>query len=127
MSSFQLLLFLGALALSSGSNANQYASLLDDLFEDENYDKRAIPLEDPPKDTSDNSHAINVGVGLNIIDLKLDQELGTMRSDAWLMVKWHDFRLMWEPEEYGGLTTIRVPNDLIWKPDLSVYNMVDIG
>ena len=124
MNSFQLFLLLGALALCSGSNANEYAALLDDLFEDEDYDPRAIPLEKPPQSSSDNSNAINVGVGLNILDLLLNQEYGTLASNAWLMLKWNDFRLMWDPDQYDGLKSIRVPNDIIWKPDIALYNLV---
>ena len=124
MNSLQLFLFLGALAFCSGSNSNDYAALLDDLFEDEAYDPRAIPLEKPPQSPSDNSNAINVGVGLNVIDLLLNTDTGDLSSNAWLMMKWNDFRLMWDPEQYDGLKSIRVPNDIIWKPDISLYNLV---
>lgn len=32
---------------------------------------------------------------------------------------------MWDPAQFGGITSIHVPAELIWKPDLLVYNKFD--
>ena len=35
---------------------------------------------------------------------------------------WYDYKLTWEPSEYGGVNMLHVPSDHIWRPDISLYN-----
>lgn len=35
---------------------------------------------------------------------------------------WNDYRLRWNPEEYGGVTMLHMPAELIWLPDIILYN-----
>ncbi len=35
---------------------------------------------------------------------------------------WTDEFLTWNPSQFGGIKSLHVPADLIWKPDLLVYN-----
>ncbi|XP_022354561.1 neuronal acetylcholine receptor subunit alpha-6 isoform X2 [Enhydra lutris kenyoni] len=37
-------------------------------------------------------------------------------------VIWNDYKLRWNPMEYDGIETLRVPADKIWKPDIVLYN-----
>ncbi|MEJ1285003.1 cholinergic receptor nicotinic alpha polypeptide 6 [Cricetulus griseus] len=37
-------------------------------------------------------------------------------------VIWKDYKLRWDPMEYDGIETLRVPADKIWKPDIVLYN-----
>lgn len=36
--------------------------------------------------------------------------------------EWIDERLQWEPTDYSGLHTLRVPCDKLWLPDMVLYN-----
>ena len=36
--------------------------------------------------------------------------------------RWSDEYLTWEPEEYGNMTVIKLPQHQIWTPDLMLYN-----
>jgi len=36
--------------------------------------------------------------------------------------RWHDVMLHWNPEDYGGVKTVRVPPSGIWLPDVLLYN-----
>ncbi len=36
-------------------------------------------------------------------------------------MSWNDSRLIWNPEEYGNITEIRVNPSRIWMPDLTLY------
>lgn len=38
---------------------------------------------------------------------------------------WNDYKLRWNPGEYGGVDNIRVPWDKIWTPDILLYNSAD--
>jgi Neurotransmitter-gated ion-channel ligand binding domain len=35
---------------------------------------------------------------------------------------WEDFQLKWNPSEFGGIASIRMPIQNLWYPDISVYN-----
>jgi len=35
---------------------------------------------------------------------------------------WHAYNLEWNPDEYGGIQTIRVPSERVWTPDIFLYN-----
>lgn len=43
---------------------------------------------------------------------------------AWIEYQWTDYKLKWQPSEYGGIKDIRVPGNAnaIWKPDVLLYN-----
>ncbi|CAD5235726.1 unnamed protein product [Bursaphelenchus xylophilus] len=43
----------------------------------------------------------------------------------WLQQTWSDYKLRWDPEEYGNLTEIRLPDDALWKPDIYLFNSAD--
>ena len=36
--------------------------------------------------------------------------------------EWNDYKLKWDPEEYGGVSKLHVPADEIWLPDIVLYN-----
>ncbi|ELU15693.1 hypothetical protein CAPTEDRAFT_206097 [Capitella teleta] len=76
--------------------------------------------------------SVGVTVGLSLTPLYIDgiEEIGPEEAKltvvGWLLYRWKDFHLQWNPEEYDGITEIRVPIDLIWKPDIVLYNNLDV-
>lgn len=36
--------------------------------------------------------------------------------------EWHDYKLRWDPGDYENVTSIRIPSELIWRPDIVLYN-----
>ncbi|XP_074712663.1 neuronal acetylcholine receptor subunit beta-3 isoform X2 [Strix uralensis] len=40
-------------------------------------------------------------------------------------VEWIDYKLSWNPEEYGGITAIRVPSESLWLPDIVLFENAD--
>ena len=38
------------------------------------------------------------------------------------MKEWTDMKLRWNPDDYLGITTIRVPSDRLWLPDVVLYD-----
>jgi len=119
-----LVLFL-VLGAALAKNDNVFSRLIDDLFADGGYEKDAIPMK-KPADKESNINAINVGVGLSIIDLDYDPS-DILSASTWFKAAWEDYRLKWDPEHYDGLSSIKIPASRIWTPDLSVYNAVDFG
>ena len=51
-----------------------------------------------------------------------DTEAQVLTSDAYMIVQYNDPDLAWNPAMFGDLTTVRVPSDKIWKPDILLYN-----
>lgn len=50
------------------------------------------------------------------------EKYDTLKLTAWESMKWSDRRLKWDPSEYGGIDSIRLPSDIIWTPDVILYN-----
>ncbi|CAL4067028.1 unnamed protein product, partial [Meganyctiphanes norvegica] len=40
-------------------------------------------------------------------------------------VEWRDHKFQWDPYEYGGVTELYVPSEIIWLPDIVLYNNAD--
>lgn len=45
-----------------------------------------------------------------------------MTTNCWLNQAWLDDELKWDPKDYGGITNILLPYDIIWLPDILLYN-----
>lgn len=48
-----------------------------------------------------------------------------MTTNLWVEQSWYDYKLRWEPKEYGGVHMLHVPSDHIWRPDIVLYNKWD--
>jgi len=46
--------------------------------------------------------------------------------DVWEELEWTDARLVWNPDRYGGRTSVRVPSSQVWAPDVMLYNRYDV-
>ena len=36
--------------------------------------------------------------------------------------EWSDYKLRWNPVDFGNITSLRVPSEMIWIPDIVLYN-----
>uniref|UniRef100_A0A8C9QYV5 Cholinergic receptor nicotinic alpha 3 subunit n=1 Tax=Scleropages formosus TaxID=113540 RepID=A0A8C9QYV5_SCLFO len=54
--------------------------------------------------------------------VKVDEVNQIMETNLWLRHVWNDYKLRWDPREFGGVEFIRVPSRRIWKPDIVLYN-----
>ncbi|XP_077482617.1 neuronal acetylcholine receptor subunit alpha-3 [Stigmatopora argus] len=54
--------------------------------------------------------------------VKVDEVNQIMETNLWLRHIWNDYKLKWNPKEFGGVEFIRVPSNRIWKPDIVLYN-----
>lgn len=44
---------------------------------------------------------------------------------VYYLKRWFDYKLRWDPEEYGGVEQLYVPSEHIWVPDIVLYNNWD--
>ncbi|XP_070562855.1 neuronal acetylcholine receptor subunit alpha-10-like [Ptychodera flava] len=64
------------------------------------------------------------GMSINQI-VQMDEINQQVTVAVHLRQSWNDEFLRWNPEDYGGITHTRIPRDLIWLPDINLYNSVD--
>uniref|UniRef100_A0ABM5F9Z6 Neuronal acetylcholine receptor subunit alpha-2 isoform X1 n=2 Tax=Pogona vitticeps TaxID=103695 RepID=A0ABM5F9Z6_9SAUR len=48
-----------------------------------------------------------------------------MTTNVWLKQEWNDYKLQWNPLDFDNVTSIRVPSEMIWIPDIVLYNNAD--
>ncbi|KAM7076789.1 neuronal acetylcholine receptor subunit beta-3 [Ciconia maguari] len=118
-----LCLVLFALCLSHSdvaafsSIAENEDALLKHLFQ--GYQKWVRPVEN-------SNDTIKVLFGLKISQLvDVDEKNQLMTTNVWLKQEWIDHKLSWNPEEYGGITAIRVPSESLWLPDIVLFENAD--
>ncbi|WAR00949.1 ACH1-like protein [Mya arenaria] len=81
------------------------------------------PLERP---VANESLPIRVNFTLDLQQIiDVDEKNQIIHTNIWLQMKWRAANLVWDPLEYGGITTIRVPAQKVWIPDILMYNSAD--
>jgi len=48
-----------------------------------------------------------------------------MTTNIWLEQKWVDYKMKWNPADYGGVEMLYVPSQHIWLPDIVLFNNAD--
>lgn len=106
------------LFMVSGSCGNPDAKrLYDDLLS--NYNKLVRPVVNV-------TDAVTVRLKLKLsqlIDVNLRNQI--MTTNLWVEQFWYDYKMRWDPDEYGGVDMLHVPSDHIWRPDIVLYNNAD--
>jgi len=65
---------------------------------------------------------ITLEIGLSLVDLDFDPSLDVLTASVWERYRWTDDRLAWSPSQHGGLTTINLPERILWIPDITLFN-----
>ncbi|XP_023675625.1 neuronal acetylcholine receptor subunit alpha-3-like [Paramormyrops kingsleyae] len=105
-----VLLFL----LSGGSCSEAEHRLFSVIFS--NYNQYIRPVENV-------SDPVIVHFEVSMSQLvKVDEVNQIMETNLWLRHVWNDYKLKWDPKNFGGVEFIRVPSNKIWKPDIVLYN-----
>ncbi|KAK2879150.1 hypothetical protein Q8A67_019941 [Cirrhinus molitorella] len=72
------------------------------------------------------SDVVIVKFGLSIAQLiDVDEKNQMMTTNVWLKQEWNDYKLRWNPSEFDNVMSIRVPSEMIWVPDIVLYNNAD--
>ncbi|XP_035483384.2 neuronal acetylcholine receptor subunit alpha-5 [Scophthalmus maximus] len=72
------------------------------------------------------NQTICVKFGLAISQLvDVDEKNQRMTTNVWMKQEWSDMKLRWNPDDYLGITTIRVPSNRLWLPDVVLYDNSD--
>ncbi|XP_047995865.1 acetylcholine receptor subunit beta-like 2 isoform X3 [Leguminivora glycinivorella] len=91
--------------------------LYDDLLS--NYNRLIRPVTNV-------SDILTVRLGLKLSQLmEVNLKNQVMTTNLWVEQKWFDYKLQWNPDEYGGVEMLYVPSEHIWLPDIVLYNNWD--
>ncbi|XP_036096701.1 neuronal acetylcholine receptor subunit alpha-2 isoform X1 [Molossus molossus] len=111
------LLLIPAGSVQRAPHAQAEDRLFKHLFRGYNRWARPVP------NTSD---VVIVRFGLSIAQLiDVDEKNQMMTTNVWLKQEWNDHKLRWNPAEFGNITSLRVPSEMIWIPDIVLYNNAD--
>ncbi|GMR47267.1 hypothetical protein PMAYCL1PPCAC_17462 [Pristionchus mayeri] len=91
--------------------------LLNDLRQ--NYD----PIERPVANHND-TLTVQLRIILQQI-VEVDAKNQMVTLVVWQKTKWEDYKMRWDPMEYGGLRSLQVPNSFLWRPDILLFNSAD--
>ncbi|CAB3400261.1 unnamed protein product [Caenorhabditis bovis] len=92
--------------------------LVIDLFRDYNF------LIRPVRNVSSPPVVVDFGVAM-ILLINVDEKNQILQTNVWLTMKWNDFQLSWNPEDYGNISNLHVPSDRVWLPDIVLFNNAD--
>ncbi|KAE9551089.1 hypothetical protein FO519_005704 [Halicephalobus sp. NKZ332] len=89
-----------------------------DILAPHKYDKRVRPVID---------HTVSLKIHLTMSlyqIVEVNEPAQNIKMNVWMIQKWVDEALDWDPEEYGGINTTILPHNVLWLPDTVVYNSV---
>ncbi|ENN74447.1 hypothetical protein YQE_08965, partial [Dendroctonus ponderosae] len=91
--------------------------LYDDLLS--NYNRLIRPV-------FNHTEALTVWLSLKLSQLiEMNLKNQVMTTNLWVVQKWFDYKLKWEPGDYGGVEFLYVPSEHIWLPDIVLFNNAD--
>ncbi|KAL3868222.1 hypothetical protein ACJMK2_041053 [Sinanodonta woodiana] len=93
-------------------------SLLHQIFNASAYNKAVRPTYQQTTPTD-----VNIDFYLTSI-IEFDSQKEKFTTSGYLIINWNDHYLQWNSATYGDLTSIFIPQDNVWKPDISLQNGV---
>ncbi|KAL3881721.1 hypothetical protein ACJMK2_028121 [Sinanodonta woodiana] len=101
---------------ANAQTSDDAKKLLDTLFSASGYNTAVRPTYEQTKPT-------NVSIDFFLVSIiNFDSQKETLTTSGYLYISWTDYYLQWTPETYGNLTYIFIPQDNVWKPDISLLN-----
>ncbi|XP_060062771.1 acetylcholine receptor subunit beta-type unc-29-like [Ylistrum balloti] len=91
-------------------------NLYDELLNKRNYQKVVPPFESLKQ-------PINVRVTVDLYGINsLNEVQGKLATTAHLTLEWHDAFLTWNKKDFNNISYIYMPQNEVWKPDVSLNN-----
>uniref|UniRef100_A0A452UKI4 Cholinergic receptor nicotinic delta subunit n=1 Tax=Ursus maritimus TaxID=29073 RepID=A0A452UKI4_URSMA len=110
---------LAILVVCGSWGLNEEERLIRYLFEEKSYNKELRPV-------AHQGESVEVSLALtlsNLISLKEVEE--TLTTNVWIEHGWTDSRLQWDAEEFGNISVLRLPPDMLWLPEIVLENNND--
>ena len=126
--SFQscLVVFLVLHCVSTGvlaGSSSQADTLYNDVLTD--YNKEVRPV-------LDQDDAVDVNITISIFNINSFDELsGTLELSLRIVLEWREERISWNESDYGMISSIHIPNKLLWAPRIlqgqAASNIEELG
>ena len=111
---YNIINILFSLSLITNSLATIEDTLRYKLFQ--KYDKYVRPIKNI-------SHTLPLKIGIEIRGLEeFNQKDEISIFNTWVTMMWYDEYLTWNIDDFDNLDHITINNNLIWKPDIELYN-----
>ncbi|XP_019613460.1 PREDICTED: neuronal acetylcholine receptor subunit alpha-2-like [Branchiostoma belcheri] len=79
-----------------------------------------------PRPVKNITDKVTVHFGISLSQLiDMDEKNQVLTTSVWLNQRWDDYKLTWNPDDYDGVKYLKVPPDMIWVPDVLLYNNAD--
>uniref|UniRef100_A0A8C0C605 Acetylcholine receptor subunit delta n=1 Tax=Balaenoptera musculus TaxID=9771 RepID=A0A8C0C605_BALMU len=95
---------LAALVVCGSWGLNEEERLIRHLFEEKQYDKELRP-------TAHKEETVEVTLALTLSNL--------------ISLGWTDSRLKWDAKDFGNISVLRLPSDMVWLPEIVLENNND--
>ncbi|CAF1210350.1 unnamed protein product [Rotaria sordida] len=90
--------------------------LLKYLFIEQQHNKHERPVQNT-------SVPVSVDIKFTLMQIMdFDPKKQVLVTNGWMTHMWQDYSMTWKPQDFGGITTIRIPSTTIWIPDIVLYN-----
>ncbi|CAH1782728.1 unnamed protein product, partial [Owenia fusiformis] len=107
-------------ANSSETSINWHGKIYKDFIDNGVYTPHVFPERG-------NGTPIVVSASLSLTTLQdIDEKNQLLKTAGGVMMLWKDESFQWNPEDYGGVEKIHVPNHHIWIPDLTFINSLNL-
>ncbi|KAK0398415.1 hypothetical protein QR680_002584 [Steinernema hermaphroditum] len=106
------------LFLHDNGNFLPHVRLAKDLMDKKRYDNRVRPVVNHSIPTK-----VTFSMSLYQI-LAINEKQQNLDLNVWVIQKWNDEFLGWNPQKYGLINTTILPYENIWLPDTYLYNSV---
>ncbi|XP_020486437.1 5-hydroxytryptamine receptor 3C-like isoform X1 [Labrus bergylta] len=114
--------FLLLVISTDGVTSKKVCSYLDVLdYLNLTKDTSAFKLTRPVLDYTDPTR-VELDIFLYAI-LALVEKTQTFIPFIWASMKWKHEGISWDPAEFCGITQIAIPRDMLWRPDLFIFEM----
>ncbi|KAH3788006.1 hypothetical protein DPMN_166134 [Dreissena polymorpha] len=111
-----LLLMMCHMTTVEGGSKEDMRTLLFSKLNDSSYTPRVRPVKDSGSE-------LNVSIDMFLVAVNNVDEVEQMiTSTSFMKITWLDMFMTWAPANFSGISSIEIPQDAIWKPDLALAN-----
>uniref|UniRef100_A0A914W783 Uncharacterized protein n=1 Tax=Plectus sambesii TaxID=2011161 RepID=A0A914W783_9BILA len=90
------------------------------------YRKLLYDYEADVRPAANHSSPLNVTFGFSLTQIiDVDERNQILTTNTWVNQNWVDYKLRWDPKEYGNITVMHIPHQRLWRPDIVLYNNAD--
>ncbi|XP_053408005.1 acetylcholine receptor subunit beta-type lev-1-like [Mercenaria mercenaria] len=124
------LMYCGCVRGVAGYTGNDVDALMTQLFTTNGYNNKVRSSMDLPRVAMSSANKSNIKTISSISNpdstllsvIEFDEQDEVLKTAGYLYIQWQDQYLSWIPSSYNNTDKLFVPQDDIWKPDVSLRN-----